>query len=259
MIDQFVASGETKWNLRNGLVMLLPHGYDGAGPEHSSCRIERFLQLTDAGDEMPPEDERNSTIHEKQNMRVCNPTTSANYFHLLRSQVRRPIRKPLIVVSPKKLLKFKGASSDIEEFGTGLRYRKVIPDCGESMVADDKVRRVVFCSGQVYYDLEAARKKRGAWDVAIVRVEQLAPFPFRGCRAEIQRYKNAEVMWTQEEPKNQGAFSYSEIRLRNLLKNMQYKNVDIKYSGRPISASTATGYGKHHVQELDSLIESTFA
>jgi 2-oxoglutarate dehydrogenase complex dehydrogenase (E1) component-like enzyme len=185
MIDQFVASGETKWNLRNGLVMLLPHGYDGAGPEHSSCRIERFLQLTDAGDEMPPEDERNSTIHEKQNMRVCNPSTSANYFHLLRSQVRRPIRKPLIVVSPKKLLKFKGASSDIEEFGTGLRYRKVIPDCGESMVADDKVRRVVFCSGQVYYDLEAARKKRGAWDVAIVRVEQLAPFPFRGCRAEI--------------------------------------------------------------------------
>jgi 2-oxoglutarate dehydrogenase E1 component len=146
MIDQFIASGETKWNVKNGLVMLLPHGYDGQGPEHSSCRIERYLQLTDASDTPTPETAIRD-IQERINMRVVNPTTAANYFHFLRSQVRRPFRKPAIVVAPKKLLKLRGACSDIEEFSQGLRFRKVIDDVALSPVADDKIRRVIFCSG----------------------------------------------------------------------------------------------------------------
>ena len=146
MIDQFVTSGETKWNVKNGLVMLLPHGYDGQGPEHSSCRIERYLQLTDAEDH-PEFDVAIRELQERVNMRVVNPTTSANYFHVLRSQVRRPFRKPAVVVSPKKLLKLRAAGSDIEEFGQGLRFRKVIDDEGKNMVADDKIRRVILCSG----------------------------------------------------------------------------------------------------------------
>jgi 2-oxoglutarate dehydrogenase E1 component len=147
MIDQFIASGETKWNVKNGLVLLLPHGYDGQGPEHSSCRIERYLQLTDAVDFPLHDEEEIAKIQQMINMRVCNPSTAANYFHLLRSQVRRPFRKPLVVVSPKKLLKLRQAGSDIEEFGQGLRFRKVIEDQGKNMVDDKKVRRVVFCSG----------------------------------------------------------------------------------------------------------------
>lgn len=258
MIDQFLASGETKWNLRNGLVMLLPHGYDGQGPEHSSCRIERYLQLTSASDMPPTEADTIAIIQERINMRVCNPTTAANYFHLLRSQVRRPFRKPLIVVSPKKLLKLKAANSNIEEFGQGLRFMKVIPDKGENMVAADKIRKVIFCSGQVYYDLENERTKKGVKDVAIVRVEQIAPFPFRSVRKVLEEYKNAEIMWTQEEPKNQGAWSFVDPRMRNLLHSMKDKR-DLAYSGRAISASTATGYTKHHNQELRSLLDSSFA
>jgi len=160
----------------------------------------------------------------------------------------------LIVVSPKKLLKLRQAGSDIEEFGQGLRFIKVIDDSGEKMVADDKIRKVVFCSGQVYYDLDAERTKRGSNDIAIVRVEQLAPFPFRSIERSLKRYKNAEVMWTQEEPKNQGAFSFVEPRLRNLMESIKFKTREVSYSGRNISASTATGYGKHHVKELEALI-----
>lgn len=244
--------------MKHGLVMLLPHGYDGQGPEHSSCRIERYLQLTDAAD-CPTYDVSIAEIQEKINFRVCNPTTSANYFHLLRSQMRRPFRKPLVVVSPKKLLKLKAAGSDIEEFGAGLRFLKVIGDQGKNMVSDDKVRRVVLCSGQVYYDLENERVKKGINDVAIIRVEQLAPFPFRLLQTELERYKNADFMWTQEEPKNQGAWSFVEPRTRKLLKHMGKKSWDIGYSGRDISASTATGYTKHHNMELDALLKSTFA
>ena len=197
-----MASGETKWNVKNGLVMLLPHGFDGNGPEHSSARIERFLQLTDADDTPPKPEVEIREIQEKVNMRVVNATTAAQYFHILRSQVRRPFRKPLVVISPKKLLKLKNASSTIEDFDQGLRFRKMIDDCGEKMLADDKIRRVVFCSGQVYYDLEAERMKRGANDVAIIRVEQLAQFPFRSAERNMLRYKNADVIWTQEEAKN---------------------------------------------------------
>lgn len=171
MIDTMVTSSETKWNIAHGLVMLLPHGYDGNGPEHSSARTERFLLLSDADDTPPVESVTERDIMEKTNIVIANCSNAAQYFHLLRAQMRRPFRKPLIVIAPKKLLKYRGAGSDIEDFQEGLRFKRAIEDNNPELVADDLVRKVVYCSGQVYYDLEAARKKRGANDVAIVRVE----------------------------------------------------------------------------------------
>ena len=159
--------------------MLLPHGYDGAGPEHSSSRIERFLQLND-GDDMPPTDDMtDAKIAEGMNFSLNYCTTAAQYFHLLRRQIRRPFRKPLIVPVSKKLLKFRGASSNIGDFETGLRFKRVLEDPATDLVADDQIKKVLYCSGQVYYELEQERSKRGIKDIAIVRVEQLAPFPFR--------------------------------------------------------------------------------
>ena len=179
IIDQFITSGESKWNVKSGLVMLLPHGYDGAGPEHSSSRIERFLQLND-GDDMPPTDDMtDAKIAEGMNFSLNYCTTAAQYFHLLRRQIRRPFRKPLIVPVSKKLLKFRGASSNIGDFETGLRFKRVLEDPATDLVADDQIKKVLYCSGQVYYELEQERSKRGIKDIAIVRVEQLAPFPFR--------------------------------------------------------------------------------
>jgi len=178
MIDQFVTSGESKWNTSSGLVMLLPHGYDGAGPEHSSSRIERFLQLSDVDDQPPREGMTEAKIAESMNFSLCYCTTAAQYFHLLRRQIRRPFRKPLIVPVSKKLLKFRGASSKIEGFERGLRFKRVLEDPATDLVPDAQISKVVMCSGQVYYDLESERAKRGIKDVAIVRLEQLAPFPF---------------------------------------------------------------------------------
>ena len=165
MIDQFVSSGETKWNVKNGLVMLLPHGYDGAGPEHSSCRIERYLTLTDADDKPPADDLTEAKIAERCSMKVINCSTAAQYFHALRRQCRRPFRKPLIVVAPKKLLKLKAANSDIEDFDVGLRFKRVLPDTAKDLVPDAKVKKVIFCTGQVYYDLENERTKRGMFSI----------------------------------------------------------------------------------------------
>lgn len=195
MIDQFVSSGETKWNVKNGLVMLLPHGYDGAGPEHSSSRLERFLALTDADDMPPTDDWTELKIAQHCSMKVVNCSTASQYFHVLRRQIRRPFRKPLIVVAPKKLLKYKGANSNIEDFGEGLRFKRVLPDVHSGLVADNKVKKVLFCTGQIYYDLENERNKRGIKDIAIVRVEELSPFPFRSIEPELKKYNNAEVMW----------------------------------------------------------------
>lgn len=182
--------------------MLLPHGYDGAGPEHSSSRVERYLQLSDADDQYPTDDMTELKIAQQCSMKIVNCTTAAQYFHTLRRQIRRPFRKPLIVVAPKKLLKLKAANCDIEEFDEGLRFKRVLPDTASDLVADAKVRRVIFCTGQVYYDLENERNKKGVKDVAIVRVEELAPFPFRSIEPELKKYANAQPMWVQEEPKN---------------------------------------------------------
>lgn len=205
IIDQFVTSAESKWNVKHGLVMLLPHGYDGAGPEHSSSRIERFLQLSDAADQAPADytgKNSHAEVAERMNFALCQCTTAAQFFHLLRRQIRRPFRKPLIVPVSKKLLKFRGATSNIEDFEVGLRFKRVLEDPATDLVPDNQIRKVVYCSGQVFYDLEAERAKRGIKDIAIVRIEQLAPFPFESIEPSLNRYANAQVQWLQEEPKN---------------------------------------------------------
>lgn len=166
-----IASGETKWNVKHGLVMLLPHGYDGQGPEHSSCRIERMLQLSDELDHVGKK-------AELVNMQVVNATNAANYFHLLRRQMRRNFRKPLVVASPKKLLKLAKANSNFEEFEENIGFHEIFPDNSKSLVAEEKVKKVIFCSGQVYYDIDAARTKENKNDIAVIRVEQLSPFPW---------------------------------------------------------------------------------
>lgn len=181
-----IASGESKWNVKQGLVLLLPHGYDGQGPEHSSSRIERYLQLSDESD-------NHGVREDRVNMQVVNASTAANYFHLLRRQMRRPYRKPLVVAAPKKLLKFAKANSDLEEFADANRFKKIYEDQNKSLVAPEKVKKVILCSGQVYYDLDAARTKDNRNDIAIIRVEQLSPFPFKQVTAELGKYKNASV------------------------------------------------------------------
>jgi 2-oxoglutarate dehydrogenase E1 component len=237
-----IASGESKWNVKQGLVMLLPHGYDGQGPEHSSCRIERYLQMSDEHDHEGLRDER-------VNMQVVNCTTAANYFHLLRRQMRRPFRKPLVVAAPKKLLKFAKANSDIEDFTEGHRFKKIFEDQNKELVTPDRVKKVILCSGQVFYDIEAARQKDNKNDIAVIRVEQLSPFPFKQITAELGKYRNASVQWVQEEPQNQGYWNYVEPKLRNVLKKLGRQS-EIGYAGRAISASTATGYSKVHEAEL---------
>ena len=209
---------------------------------------------------MPPTDDvHDADISKAMNMAVCYPSTAANYFHLLRRQIRRPFRKPLICLESKKLMKFRPAMSNIEDFRKGLRFQKVLEDTATDLVADDQIRRVIYCSGQVYYDLESERTKRGIKDIAIVRVEQIAPFPFRNVQPSLQRYKNAEVMWAQEEPKNQGAWPFVEPRLRNQLEAMKHRQIDPMYAGRAISGSTATGYGKKHAAELASYLDTAMA
>lgn len=257
MIDQFITSGESKWNVKSGLVMLLPHGYDGAGPEHSSCRIERFLQLSDADDQYPTDEMQEGRIAETMNFSVAQCTTAAQFFHLLRRQIRRPFRKPLVVPVSKKLLKYRGAESNIEEFEVGLRFKRVIEDT-KQLVRDDQVRKVLLCSGQIYYDLANEREKRGINDIAIVRAEQIAPFPWRSLEPSLRRFSNAQVQWIQEEPKNQGAWSFMEPRIRNLQAHIGNRNTEPQYAGRAISPSTATGYAKQHNAELQSILASAF-
>lgn len=204
IVDQFISSGEDKWNKQNGLVMLLPHAYDGQGPEHSSGRIERFLQMTnDHPDQIFPEDKPMQI--QKANWQIVNCTTPANYFHVLRRQVLRNFRKPLIVFTPKSLLRHAVARSTLDDMGAD---KKFVPVIGETSAAINKkakdVKRLIFCSGKVYYDLLKARESKRLDNVALVRVEQLAPFPFREAAAHIQQFPNAEVVWAQEEPMNMG-------------------------------------------------------
>jgi len=172
--------------------------------------------------------------------------------------MRMPFRKPLVVISPKKLLRFKGACSNIEDFGEGTRFEMLIGDQNKNLVAPEKVRKVIFCTGQVYYDLEAKRAKDGLNDVAIMRVESLCPFPFKEILAQMKDYKNAKWTWAQEEPKNAGAWIYAEPRLRNMQDHLNVKS-DLSYAGRPIMAATAVGYTSHHNEQLDTLIKEAFA
>jgi 2-oxoglutarate dehydrogenase E1 component len=258
IIDQFLSCGEQKWHRQSGLVLLLPHGYDGQGPEHSSARLERFLQLCDSDPSVVPENGGKNSA--QYNMQVVNCTTPANYFHVLRRQVHRDFRKPLVVMSPKRLLRYPAATSSFDEFddiGTLVRFRRVIPepDPARDLVAAERVRRLVFCSGNVYYDLAQARRDRNIKDVALVRVEQLAPFPFDHIAQQGALYKNAEIAWAQEEPMNMGAWSFVYHHIKSALKPDRGL-FEPRYFGRPTSASPATGSGKTHRKQLATLLDA---
>jgi 2-oxoglutarate dehydrogenase E1 component len=236
VIDQFIASGEVKWGRLNGITLMLPHGYEGQGPEHSSARVERFMQL--AAD---------------TNMQLVQPTTASQIFHVLRRQMVRNLRKPLVIFTPKSLLRAKDAASPLSEFTRGA-FQTVI---GETKpIKSEKVRRVIACSGKVYYDLVKKRDEKGAEDVAIIRVEQLYPFPHRAFGAEIKKYPNAtEIVWCQDEPQNQGAWFFIQ---HNIHENM-LDGQKLGYSGRAASASPAVGYAHLHQEQQKALVEGAFA
>ncbi len=236
IFDQFVASSEVKWLRKSGLVMLLPHGFEGQGPEHSSARLERYLQAC-----------------ADNNLRVVNITNPANFFHLLRRQIHNKDRKPLVVMSPKSLLRHKMAVSKLSEF-TGENFKTLISET-HKLSADDKIRRLVLCSGKVYYDLIEAREAGKINDVAVVRLEQLYPFPAQELANEVKKYKNSEIIWCQEEPKNMGAWKFVDDLIEEVLIANKHKNSRAKYVGRVASASPATGYGSYHSREQKKLID----
>jgi 2-oxoglutarate dehydrogenase E1 component len=226
IIDQFLTSGETKWLRQSGLTLLLPHGMEGQGPEHSSARIERFLQAVDDQEDVVPdmaEDTRMQIQH--TNIQVVNCTTPANYFHVLRRQVHRAFRKPLVVASPKSLLRHKSAVSSLKDMGEGTAFQRVIGDAGGATASPTKVRKLLLCTGKVYYDLEKQRADLGAKDVAIVRIEQIAPFPFDLVAKEVARYPNAKVAFVQEEPRNMGAWTYVAPRIATATRVLNKKVV----------------------------------
>ncbi len=236
MIDQFIASGEVKWLRANGLVMLLPHGYEGQGPEHSSARLERFLQLC-AND----------------NIQVCNITTPANYFHVLRRQMLRQFRKPLVIMTPKSLLRHPMAKSDAAEFMGDHHFMRIKSDLKE--IPDKKVRRLVLCSGKVAYDLMERRDAEGLDDVSIVRIEQIYPFPGEPLAARLKRMTNLEtIVWCQEEPKNNGAWFFVDRLIEEAADNAGKKGMRPCYAGREVAASPATGYAKRHKVQQDALV-----
>ncbi len=241
LFDQFICSGESKWLRMSGLVMLLPHGFEGQGPEHSSARLERHLQLC-----------------AEDNWQVCNLTTPANYFHALRRQVRRSFRKPLVVMTPKSLLRHRRCVSALDEFGTDGAFRRVLPEAA-ALAPDDRIRRAVLCSGKVYYDLLAEREERGVDDVALVRVEQIYPFPETSLGAELARYPRADVVWCQEEPRNMGAWSFVDRRIEGVLDGLDVGAARPAYVGRPESASPATGWIEKHRREQKALVERALA
>ena len=243
MFDQFVSSGEAKWLRMSGLVVLLPHGYEGQGPEHSSARLERFLQMC-GGD----------------NWIVANCTTPANYFHILRRQLHRSFRKPLILMTPKSLLRHKMAVSKTEDFVTGSSFHRVLWDDAQKgnsdtrLKKDKDIKRVVMCSGKVYYDLLEERDARGIDDVYLMRIEQFYPFPAHSLLNELTRFKGAEMVWCQEEPKNQGAWNFIEPNIEWVLERIKAKTTRPRYVGRPASASPATGLAKQHKAQQDALV-----
>jgi 2-oxoglutarate dehydrogenase E1 component len=241
IIDQFLCAGEAKWLRMSGLVMLLPHGYEGQGPEHSSARLERYLQLC-----------------AEDNIQVCDLTSSANYFHALRRQIRRNFRKPLVIFTPKSLLRAKEVMSRLDEMGSGSSFHRVVAET-ETVAADDKVRRVVLCTGKVYFDLVKARAERGEDRVALVRIEQLYPFPFDALAKVLQRYRNAEIVWCQEEPQNMGAWNFVDRRIEQVLAGLDLAAKRPCFAGRAEAASPATGLFKRHVEEQAHLVADALA
>jgi 2-oxoglutarate dehydrogenase E1 component len=256
IIDQFVSSAEQKWLRQNGLVMLLPHGYEGQGPEHSSARLERYLQLCDEQPDVLPNENSRSLVIQTTNMQVANCTTPANYFHLLRRQMHRDFRKPLVVMSPKSLLRHKQAVSPLSEFSDDIHFKPFLPEAQQDQLDDpSKIRRVLLCSGKVYYDLLRHREDSHNRDVVIGRVEQICPFPFFDVRAMVDKYPNAEVVWVQEEAMNSGAWSYVEPRIETALK---HRSIRARYVGRRPSASPATGNSMLHDMELKEFLTAAF-
>jgi 2-oxoglutarate dehydrogenase E1 component len=237
IFDQFIAASEVKWLRKSGLVMLLPHGYEGQGPEHSSARLERYLQAC-----------------ANNNLRICNITNPANFFHALRRQIHGKDRKPLIIMSPKSLLRHKLATSNISEF-SDLNFRPLIAKASEIKSAT-QMRKVILCSGKVYYDLLEAGQTQKINDIVLIRLEQLYPFPKAELKAELKKYCNAEVVWCQEEPKNMGAWQFAEALIEEALLEVQHKSLRPKYVGRIACASTATGYGSYHITEQKNLVDA---
>jgi 2-oxoglutarate dehydrogenase E1 component len=244
MFDQFISSGERKWLRMSGLVMLLPHGYEGQGPEHSSARLERFLQMC-----------------AEDNWIVANCTTPANYFHILRRQLHRSYRKPLVIMTPKSLLRHKMAVSEAQDFLTGSSFHRVLWDDAEKgnsdtkLKADDKIKRVVMSSGKVYYDLLEERDARGLDDVYLLRVEQFYPFPAQAMVKELKRFSNADIVWCQEEPKNQGGWTFMEPNIEWVLTRIKAKHTRPIYAGRSASASPATGLASAHKAQQAALVD----
>jgi 2-oxoglutarate dehydrogenase E1 component len=245
LFDQFISSGERKWLRMSGLVCLLPHGYEGQGPEHSSARLERFLQMC-----------------AEDNMQVVNCTTPANYFHILRRQLKREIRTPLILMTPKSLLRHKRAVSRLDELADNTTFHRVLWDDAQllpnekiKLVPDDKIRRVILCSGKIYYDLYEEREKRGIDNMFILRVEQLYPFPTKALVTELSRFKQAELVWCQEEPRNMGAWHFVEHYLEWVLNQVDAKTKRPRYATRPASASTAVGQMSKHLSQLKQLLD----
>jgi 2-oxoglutarate dehydrogenase E1 component len=250
VVDQFISSGERKWLRMCGLVMLLPHGYEGQGPEHSSARLERYLQLC-----------------AEDNMQVANCSTPANYFHILRRQMHRPFRKPLVLMTPKSLLRHKKAVSKLSEMTEGSSFHRVLWDDGERdsglttirLKPDADIRRVIACSGKVYYDLLEAREEMGVDDVYILRLEQFYPWPMKSLSTELARFVNAELVWCQEEPKNMGGWTFVDPWLELTTARLKIAAKRARYVGRPASASTAAGLMSRHNRELKAFLAEAFA
>jgi len=249
VIDQFISSGERKWSRATGIIMLLPHGYEGQGPEHSSARVERFLQLCG-----------------QDNMQVINCTTPANYFHALRRQIHRDFRKPLIVMTPKSLLRNKYCVSNLEDFGKDNFFHRVLPDHATisknyfiNLKNHKDIKKIILCSGKIYFDLIDAREKLKKDNIIFIRIEQLYPFPIKSLVAEIKKYsKNAKFYWCQEEPKNMGAWSSVRDYIQWTLNYIGANNKEISYIGRNEAASTATGYAKRHIAQQNKIMEEVF-
>ncbi|KAJ2922429.1 hypothetical protein H1R20_g14666, partial [Candolleomyces eurysporus] len=261
IIDQFIASGERKWLQRTGLVMSLPHGYDGQGPEHSSGRIERFLQLCDDHPNQFPSPEKIERQHQDCNMQVVYPTTPANYFHVLRRQIHRDFRKPLICFFSKNLLRHPKAKSDLSEMVAETNFQRYIPDAHDSsLVAPEEIKRHILCTGQVYYALLQAREERGIKDIAISRIEQISPFPYDMITPHLDKYPNASLLWCQEEPLNNGAWSYVGPRIYTAASQTQYhKGKYPLYAGREPTSSVATGSKAQHKKEIEAFVNAAFA
>lgn len=233
IVDQYITAAESKWNRMNGLVLLLPHGYAGQGPEHSSGRVERFLQSC-----------------AEYNITVANCTTPANFFHLLRRQLARPFRKPLVVMTPKSLLRHPEVVSDFVDFETGTKFQEIIDDAAIAKSGAKNVKRVLFCSGKIYYHLNARRKEAKRKDVAVVRVEQLYPLPKTQLESIFKKYSKAEAFWVQEEPFNMGAWQHIKIN---------YPERDFTVISRKASASPATGFKSVHDAQQKEIVDKAFA